>query len=155
MLPRFRTSVDYKTADQKQTGRRCQLEVVPSAERVWYRKPTQPDGEKAVMSSKWKEGLWSGHCRNSNEVWVGGRDGAVKAWTARRRVTAERWDWRAVSKLKATPEDPQEMCDETQGHTHLPTTRARRSQKLRRRMVTEAPIFAFKGQGLQPLRALR
>ena len=84
MLSRFRTSSGSKTAHEKQTGRRCQLEVVPFAEKVWYRRLSNPDGKKAVMSSKWEEGLWLGHCRYSIEVWVDTPAGAVKAWTIRR-----------------------------------------------------------------------
>ena len=68
MLSRFRTSTDNKTAYEKQTGRRCQIEVVPFAEKVWYRKLSQEDGKKAVMSPKWEEGIWLGYCRNSNEI---------------------------------------------------------------------------------------
>ena len=64
------------------------------------------------MSSKWEEGIWLGHCRNSNEVWIGAGSEAVKAWMVRRRVAAERWDRHTISKLRATPEDPQVMRDE-------------------------------------------
>ena len=81
---------------------------------MWYRKLSKPDGKKAVMSSKWEEGLWLGHCRNSNEVWIGTTSGAVKAWSVRRRVTAERWDQHLLAKMKATPEDPEVLREEVQ-----------------------------------------
>ena len=55
------------------------------------------------MESKWDEGLWLGHCRNSNEVLVGNKDGVVKAWAIRRRPLEERWDDTMVRSLKATP----------------------------------------------------
>ena len=74
---------------------------------MWYRKLSQEDGKKAIMSSKWEEGLWLGHCRNSNEVWIGTPAGAVKAWSVRRRVAPERWDRHFMMKVKAVPEDPQ------------------------------------------------
>ena len=38
MRSRFRVSAENKTAYEKQTGRRCSQEVVPFAEKVWYRR---------------------------------------------------------------------------------------------------------------------
>ena len=55
------------------------------------------------MESKWEEGLWFGHTRNSNEVLVGNKDGIVKAYAIRRRPLEERWDDAMVRSLKATP----------------------------------------------------
>ena len=55
------------------------------------------------MDAKWEEGLWLGHNRNSNEVFVGGKDGIVKAWAIRRRPLEERWDDAIIRSLKATP----------------------------------------------------
>ena len=57
MRSRFRTSSGNTTAYEKQTGRRCQSEVVPFAEKVRYRKLSQPDGKNAIMSPKWEEGI--------------------------------------------------------------------------------------------------
>ena len=112
MLSRFRISTDDKTAYEKQTGRRCQLEVVPFAEKVWFRRLSSSDRKKAAMSSRWEEGIWLGHCRGSNEIWIGTTSGAVKAWTVRRRVEAERWDRHYVANMRAIPEDPSVIADE-------------------------------------------
>ena len=117
MLSRFRVSGDSQTAYERQTGRRCQLDVVPFGERVWYRRLSSPDGKKAAMSSKWEEGIWLGHSRCSNEAWIGTGSEAVRAWSVRRRVTAERWDRHAISKLRATPEDPQVTRDDSQSRS--------------------------------------
>ena len=56
------------------------------------------------MEPKWEEGLWLGHCRCSNEVLVGNKDGVVKAWAIRRRPLEERWDDAMVTSIRATPE---------------------------------------------------
>ena len=78
-LSRFQVGKDHKTAYQRQTGRACNVEVVPFAEKIWYRK-TPETGPKKAMESKWEEGLWLGHCRSSNEIIVGNKDGIAKAW---------------------------------------------------------------------------
>ena len=101
-LSRFQVGKDHKTAYQRQTGKACSVEVVPFAEKVWYRKaPTT--GPKLSMESKWEEGVWLGHTRNSNEVFVGNKDGLVKAWAIRRRPLEERWDDAMIRSLKAIP----------------------------------------------------
>ena len=101
-LSRFQVGKDHKTAYQRQTGKSCNVEVVPCAEKIWYRvAPTT--GPKMSMESKWEEGLWLGHTRNSNEVFVGNKDGIVKAWAIRRRPLEERLDDAMVRSLKATP----------------------------------------------------
>ena len=71
------------------------------------------DGKKRSLQTKWQEGIWLGHCRKSNEAWIGTPTKAVRAWTARRRVAAERWDAHAVTKLRATPEDPEVLSQDT------------------------------------------
>ena len=55
------------------------------------------------MKARWEEGVWLGHCRESNEVWVGYEGNAVRAWAIRRRIPKERWDSHAVTGLKAKP----------------------------------------------------
>ena len=55
------------------------------------------------MEPKWEEGLWLGQSRYSNEVFVGNKDGLVKAWAIRRRPLEERWDNAMVMSLKAIP----------------------------------------------------
>ena len=101
-LSRFQVGNDRKTAHQRQFGKPCNVEVVPFAERIWYRK-TPETGPKLAMESRWEEGIWLGHARSSNEVLVGNRDGIVKAWAARRRPLEDRWDDAMVLSLKSTP----------------------------------------------------
>ena len=101
-LSRFQVGKDRRTAYQRQTGRACNVEVVPFGEKIWYRKaPTT--GPKLAMEPKWEEGLWLGHSRSSNEVLVGNRDGIVIAWDIRRRPPEKRWDNAMVMSLKEVP----------------------------------------------------
>ena len=83
--------------------------------KIWDRK-APGTGPKISMESKWGEGLWLGHCRGSNEVFVGGKDGIVKAWTIRRRPLEERWDDAMVQSLQAIPSGW--SIDEATGHEH-------------------------------------
>ena len=76
-LSRFQVGKDRKTAYQRQTGRACNIEVMPFAEKVLYRKYPEA-GPKMAMEAKWEEGLWLGHTRSSNEVIVGTADGITK-----------------------------------------------------------------------------
>ena len=64
LLSRFRVSAENKTAYEKQTGRRCKQEVVPFAEKVWFRKLSNDGPGRSKLSSKWEEGKLLGHCRN-------------------------------------------------------------------------------------------
>ena len=90
-LWRYQVGKDHKTAAQRQTGRACNVEVVPFAEKCWHREAPN-SGPKVAMESKLKDGLWLGHSRGSNEVLVGNKEGIVKAYAIRRRSLEERWD---------------------------------------------------------------
>ena len=67
-LSRFRTGQDSQTAYERQRGRRCNIDTVPFGEKVWFRQLSATDGRKRSLQSKWKEGIWLGHCWESNEV---------------------------------------------------------------------------------------
>ena len=79
MRSRFRVSTENGTAYGKQIRRRCSQEVVPFAEKVWYRGLDSDGPGEAKLSSNWEEGIWLGHCRRSNEVWIGTPHKAVRA----------------------------------------------------------------------------
>ena len=104
-ISRFRVGKDGKTAYERQRGKRCYGGVVPFGERVWFRQLDHEDGKKRSLQTKWQEGVWLGHCRESNETWVGRGGVAVRAWSIRRRINSERWDRNMVLQLKATPQD--------------------------------------------------
>ena len=73
-ISRFRVGKDGKTAYERQRGARCKEGVVPFGERVWFRQASHGDGKKRSLHTKWQEGIWLGHCRESNESWVGMKD---------------------------------------------------------------------------------
>ena len=87
MLPsRFLVGKDGKTAFERRRGRACNIPTERFGEKVWY-KELHGKKEKHKMESDWKEGLWLGHSRNSNEILIGTREGVVRAWAIRKSPT--------------------------------------------------------------------
>ena len=79
--------------------------MIPFGERIWFRRLSASGDRKRAMESKWEEGLWLGHSRDSNEAIVGNKDGVNKAWSVRRRIPAERWSEPMVSERRGVPSD--------------------------------------------------
>ena len=57
-LSRFQAGKDHNTANQRQTGKACNVEVVPFAENIWYRKspdtgPKRPCNQHGKRVSGW------------------------------------------------------------------------------------------------------
>lgn len=67
-LSRFKVGNAGKTAYTKQVGKPCKIEVVPFAERVWFRRLGGDQNKKKSLESKWFEGIWLGHSRESSEI---------------------------------------------------------------------------------------
>ena len=70
-LSRFQVGKDKQTPYQRQVGKRCQVDVVPFGECVWFRRLSESGSRKRSMQSKWEDGIWLGHARNSNEALIG------------------------------------------------------------------------------------
>eukprot|EP00973_Karenia_brevis_P000835 115507-Karenia_brevis.AAC.1 len=87
---RYVVGRDGRTAYERRRGRRCNLQVVPFGERVWYRQIREYKERKDKFDSEWKEGVWLGHSRNSNEVLIGTKDGVVRAYAIRRQEEEKR-----------------------------------------------------------------
>ena len=101
---RYSVGKDGKTAYQRQTGRRCRMEVVPFGEVVHYRRL---DGEgKNKLESQWEEGVWLGHARGSNEALIGTDRGVVRAWAVKRRIAEEKWQAAVIRNMQGTPARP-------------------------------------------------
>ena len=83
---RYQHGSDGRTAYQRQTGRMCRHEVLPFGEKVLFRLSKKSGDKKDVMDSKWREGIWLGQNRSSNESLVGTPDGVFKTWTIRRLI---------------------------------------------------------------------
>ena len=77
--------------------------MVPFGERVWFRRLSESSDRKRSMESKWEEGIWIGHARESNEALIGTPKGITRAWTVRRRVPGERWSEDLVTRMKGIP----------------------------------------------------
>ena len=76
---RYQQGNDGKTTYQRQTGRACRSEAIPFGETVLYRESKTQNEKKEAMEVKWREGLWLGHVRSSQEVLIGTEDGVVRA----------------------------------------------------------------------------
>ena len=72
---------------------------------MWY-KELHGKKEKHKMESDWKEGLWLGHSRNSNEVLIGTREGVVRAWAIRKKPYGDQWDGDLIKAMRGTPAQP-------------------------------------------------
>ena len=83
-MSRFQRGKDGKTPYERQTGRRCELEVVPFAEKVMYRLTEVANERHQALEERWANGIWLGHARHSNEILIGTEKGIVKAWAIRR-----------------------------------------------------------------------
>ena len=106
LCSRFAVGRDGKTPYERRRGRRCAISVVPFGERVWYRELRQTKDRQDKMESEWRQGLWLGHARNSNEHLVGTREGVVKAYAIKRQPEDQRWDGELVSEMRGTPQQP-------------------------------------------------
>ena len=60
---------------------------------------------KDKFSSEWKEGIWLGHQRGSNETLIGTSQGVVRAYSIKRREPEQRWDKEAIQGEWDTPAD--------------------------------------------------
>eukprot|EP00974_Lingulodinium_polyedra_P097698 9470319-Lingulodinium_polyedra.AAC.1 len=97
---------DGRTAYERRRGRRCKLQLAVFGERVWYREVREQKERKEKFATEWKEGVWLGHTRNSNESIIGTKDGVVRAYAVRRQDEAERWRGDIWKQMKGTPQEP-------------------------------------------------
>ena len=89
MVSRFLVGKDGLTAYERMRGRKCRIPVVVFCEKVWY-KEIRPGKESAnKLESEWREGLWLGHSRRSDEAIIGKREGVVRAYAVKRMDQAK------------------------------------------------------------------
>ena len=103
---RFKVGADGKTNYERQKGRKCLLEVVPSGGGVRFKQLGETAAQRNSLESSWSEGVWLGHARGSSEALVGTASGVIRAWTIRRMPEGERWNADAISKMQWTPSRP-------------------------------------------------
>ena len=106
LTSRFLVGKDGKTAYERRRGRRCQIPCVPFGEKVWYKELRENKRQEHKMESEWAEGIWLGHNRSSNEIIVGTRKGAVRAYAIRRKLEEDRWDAQMITEIRGTPQQP-------------------------------------------------
>ena len=88
MLPsRFLVGKDGKTAFERRRGRRGDIPTEIPGETVWYKELRIKTERKDKLETEWKEGLWLGHSRNCNEIYIGTRGEVVRAWAIRKNQT--------------------------------------------------------------------
>ena len=56
-LSRFRPGKDKKTPYERQTGRKCQIDVVPFGETVLHRMPEVARGRHEALEERWDKGM--------------------------------------------------------------------------------------------------
>jgi len=97
MLPsRFLLCKDGKTPHERRRGQRCNIPTERFGEKVWYKELHGKSDAQKKMESDWREGLWLGHARNSNEILIGTREGVVRAWAIRKKPYQDQWDGNLV-----------------------------------------------------------
>ena len=107
MLPsRYLVGKDGQTPIKRSRGRKCGIEVIPFGETVWYKELRETKERRNQLESEFKEGIWLGHSRNSNEIIIGTPDGVVKAYSVYRKALGERWDKEKIKNVKGTPQQP-------------------------------------------------
>ena len=103
MVSRFLVGKDGLTAYERRRGRKCRIPVVAFGEKVWY-KEIRPGKERTnKLESEWREGLWLGHSRRSNESIIGTREGVVRACAVKRMDEESRWDAKYLLEMKGDP----------------------------------------------------
>ena len=107
MLPsRFIVGTDGKTAYEGRRGRKCDVPTEKLGGKVWYKELKSKTEHRDKLEPEWKEGLWLGHARTFNEIYMGTRNGVVRAWGIRKKPEAEQGDGQLIKEMRGTPAKP-------------------------------------------------
>ena len=106
LCSRYLVGKDGLTAYQRRRGRNCLVPTAMFAEKVWYKELRQTKERQDKFDSEWREGIWLGHSRNSNEHLVGTTDGVIRAYSVKRQSPDQRWCPELVRGMKGTPQQP-------------------------------------------------
>ena len=77
-VPRFKHGADTKNPYEKQTGRGCDVEVVPFGDTVLYRVPEVARDRHQALEGRWSKGAWLGHARSTSATLVATDNGGGK-----------------------------------------------------------------------------
>ena len=116
LVSRFMVGKDGRTGYERRRGRKCRIGVVPFGEKVMFKEIREGKEHKNKMMTEWKDGIWLGHTRDSNEVLVGTKDGVVRAYSVIRKPEGERWDAEMLREMRGSPQQP----DPSKPGDHVP-----------------------------------
>ena len=74
LCSRYLVGKDGRTAFERRRGRRCNIPTVAYGEKVWFKQIKDSKDTDNKFESDWREGIWLGHQRSSNETLVGTRE---------------------------------------------------------------------------------
>ena len=83
LVSRYSTGKDGLTPYERRRGRRCRIPMVPFGEKIYYKEIRETKDRVNKFDSEWKEGVWLGHARGSNEIIVGTGQGVVRAFSVK------------------------------------------------------------------------
>ena len=91
-------------------GRKAQERRVEFGERVFF---STPKKGRSKLDKRWRLGVYLGHAPNSNEQYIGLRNGnVIRARSTTRIVARSRWDAKAILGVVGTPGDMMPAPDE-------------------------------------------
>ena len=91
-------------------GRKANERRVEFGERVYF---STPKKGRAKLDKRWRIGIYLGHAANTNEQYIGLRNGnVIRARSTVRIVARSRWDASAVLGVIGTPADPMPTADD-------------------------------------------
>ena len=96
---------DKKTAHERQTGRSCDIEVVPFGETILYRMPQVARDRHQALEERWVKGVWLGQARSTSATLVATDTGVTKVWGSRRLAEGQRWDGDRITNIKGSPKN--------------------------------------------------
>ena len=147
LVSRYMVGKDGRTGYERRRGRKCKIPVVAFGEKVWYREARDTKERKDKFCSEWREGLWLGHARNSNEIIVGTTEGVVRAYAIKRQDDEHRWSKVLVKNMRGTPQQPNPLkrgiaipvkvtFDPPASAVALPSGPLREERRVRRMKIT-------------------
>ena len=87
---RFALGRDGLTAYERRRGRRCRIPMMSFGEKVWFNELRLEKNRQDKFLGEWREGIWLGHTRSSNEQIVGTELGVTKAYSINRQEESQR-----------------------------------------------------------------
>ena len=91
---------DGRTPYERRRGRRCNIPAVAFGERVHYKELREFKRRKNKFETEWRQGVWLGHARSSNDHIIGTTGGAIKAYAIKRQGEDQRWDAVLIKELQ-------------------------------------------------------